>query len=110
MMITEEMIAKDEKRWNDRNIVVELGYCGNNIRHRKNITKDDIRFYAYIMRKAHAMLKEQEAVKPILEQDSMVCGECGHEVIWQKMLGDGIWGDEKLDYCPHCGRKVKWDD
>lgn len=56
------------------------------------------------------LLKEQEAVKPILEQDSMVCGACGHEVIWQKMLGDGIWADEKLDYCPHCGQKVKWDE
>ena len=59
---------------------------------------------------AEELLKEQEAVKPILEQDSMVCGVCGHEVIWQKMLGDGIWADEELDYCPHCGRKVKWDE
>ena len=59
---------------------------------------------------AIALLKEQEAVEPILEQDSMVCGVCGHEVIWQKMLGDGIWSDEKLDFCPHCGRKVKWDE
>ena len=58
---------------------------------------------------AIALLKEQEAVKPILEQDSMVCGVCGHEVIWQKMLGDGIWADEELDYCPHCGREVKWE-
>lgn len=55
------------------------------------------------------MLKEQEAVEPILEQDSMVCGVCGHEVIWQKMIGDGIWVDEELDYCPHCGKSVKWE-
>ena len=68
MMLTEEMIAEDEKRWNDRNIVAELGYCGKNIRHRKNITNDDIRFYAYIMRKAHAMLKEQEEI--------VRCGDC----------------------------------
>ena len=57
---------------------------------------------------AITLLKEQEAVEPILEQDSMVCGVCGHEIIWQKMLGDGIWADEELDYCPHCGRAVKW--
>jgi rRNA maturation endonuclease Nob1 len=55
------------------------------------------------------LLKKQEAVEPILEQDSMVCRICGHEVILQKTLGDGIWVDEKLDYCPHCGRAVKWD-
>jgi hypothetical protein len=59
---------------------------------------------------ALALLKEQEAVEPILEQDSMVCGVCGHEVIWQKMIGDGIWVDEELEYCPHCGQAVKWDD
>ena len=57
-----------------------------------------------------ALLKEQKAVEPMLEQDSMVCGVCGHEIIWQKMLGDGIWADEKLDYCPHCGREVKWNE
>ena len=55
-----------------------------------------------------SMLEEQEAVEPILEQDSMVCGVCGHEIIWQKMLGDGILADEELDYCPKCGRRVKW--
>lgn len=56
------------------------------------------------------LLKKQEAVEPILEQDSMVCRICGHEVIWQKTLGDGILVDEKLDFCPHCGRPVKWND
>lgn len=55
------------------------------------------------------LLQEQEAVEPIFEQDSMVCGVCGHEVIWQKMLGDGVWLDEQLDYCPKCGKKVKWE-
>ena len=69
MIITEEMIAEDEKRWHDRNIVAELGYCGKNICHRKSITNDDIRFYAYIMRKAHALLKEQEA--KILDLDEL---------------------------------------
>lgn len=63
-----------------------------------------------IAKDALALLKEQEAVKPMWEQDSMVCGVCGHDVIWQKMLGDGIWGDEELNYCPYCGRKVKWDE
>jgi len=60
MKFTEEMLAEDEKRWHARDIVAELGYCGNNMRDRTNITNRDIRFYAYIMRKAHCMLKEQE--------------------------------------------------
>lgn len=96
MVITEEMIAEDEKRWNDRNIVAELGYCGKNICHRKNITNDDIRFYAYIMRKAYALLKEQEAVEPIL--DGFLhkwCPSC------RKLL--------KGKYCHECGQAVKWE-
>ena len=63
----------------------------------------------YMLRDALALLKEQEPVKPILEQDSMVCGNCGHEVIWQKMIGDNILAEEQLDYCPQCGKAVKWE-
>lgn len=58
---------------------------------------------------AIALLKEREPVKPILEQDSMVCGNCGHEVIWQKMIGDNILVEEQLNYCPQCGKAVKWE-
>ncbi len=58
---------------------------------------------------ALALLKEQEPVEPILEQDFMVCGNCGHEVIWQKIIGDNILVEEQLDYCPQCGKAVKWE-
>ena len=74
-----------------------------------NLQYEGLWHYAQAIDEITELLKEQEAVEPILEQDSMVCGVCGHEVIWQKMLGDGIWADEKLDYCPHCGRPVKWE-
>lgn len=60
MMFTEEMRAEDEKRWHARDVVTELGYCGKYMRDRKDMTNLDIRFYAYIMRKAHEMLKAQE--------------------------------------------------
>ena len=115
MMFTEEMIAEDEKRWNDRNIVAELGYCGKNIRHRKNITNDDIRFYAYIMRKAYYMLKEQEPKKIIRKQMSYEdpdgtityyaewhCPHCNKVV--QKGF-DSPW----LKYCFNCGKPILWD-
>lgn len=59
MKFTEEMIAEDEKRWGARDVVTELGYCGKYMRDRKDMTNLDIRFYAYIMRKAHEMLKRQ---------------------------------------------------
>lgn len=60
MRFTDEMIAEDEKRWHARDVVTELGYCGEYMRDRKNMTNDDIRFYAYIMRKACRMLKKGE--------------------------------------------------
>ena len=71
MNITEEMKNEDEKRWHARNIVKELGYCGNYMRDRKNMTNLDIRFYAYIMRKAFSMLKEQEKTHWISVKDRM---------------------------------------
>ena len=112
MMITEEMIAEDEKRWNDRNIVAELGYCGKNILHRKNITNDDIRFYAYIMRQAHALLKEQESLLGIQKTaDSITFISTGtakqgeergillgkslmHEWIYKELLYKGLLTDD----------------
>ena len=103
MMITEEMIAEDEKRWNDRNIVAELEYCGKNICHRKSITNDDIRFYAYIMRKAHALLKEyqekQEGLLPAWQDRTQehICQKCGG-IVWQED-----------NYCSKCGQAVKWN-
>lgn len=68
MNIAPEMMAEDEQRWHARDVIAELGYCGNYMRDRKDMTNLDIRFYAYIMRKAHDMLKAQE--RPVR------CAEC----------------------------------
>ena len=102
MMLTEEMIAEDEKRWHARNIIAELGYCGKNIRHRKNITNDDIRFYAYIMRKVHALLKAQEAVEPKEKAYVWRCGKCDEYLTAIE--------NHRIRFCPYCGQAVKWDD
>lgn len=59
MRFTDEMKAEDEKRWHTRDIVTELGYCGDYMRDRKNMTNLDIRFYAYIMRRAEEVLKDK---------------------------------------------------
>ena len=68
MKITPEMIAEDELRWHARDVITELGYCGNAMRDRKDMTNLDIRFYAYIMRKAHEMLKAREPRVMTLEE------------------------------------------
>ena len=73
MNITPEMITEDEKRWHARDVIMELGYCGNYMRDRKDMTNLDIRFYAYLMRKAHDMLKGQE-------KDYPICEKCGRQI------------------------------
>ena len=47
-----------------------------------------------------ALLKEQEAVKPVKqieENEWTVCGHCRKHLI------------SKWMFCPYCGRKVKWE-
>lgn len=59
-----------------------------------------------------ALLKAQEAqdaVKPIMDIDTWVCGKCGTRVERQSMAGPNVLIAEQLDFCPNCGRKVKWE-
>ena len=104
MKFTEEMIAEDEKRWHSRDIVAETGYCANYMRDRIKMRNYDIRFYAYLFRRAHKALKAvQEAQKPIVPHRnykylSDYWCECG----WH--LGRA----RSVNYCSNCGRKVDW--
>jgi hypothetical protein len=60
-----------------------------------------------LLRDVLTLLKEQEPVNPVLEQGSMVCGDCGHDVIIQRFIGGEVF-DEKVSFCPACGRAVNW--
>lgn len=84
MRFTDEMIAEDEKRWHARDVVTELGYCGEYMRDRKDMTNDDIRFYAYIMRKACRMLKEHKTIVRCKDCKYWNAGKCLNDnVYWQ---------------------------
>ena len=50
---------------------------------------------------ALALLKTQEPVKPKWEKGYAYCGKCGYKLHWIVDLNN---------YCPNCGRAVKWDD
>lgn len=50
-------------------------------------------------RKAIALLKAQEPMEPVYELGITRCGQCNHEI-------DKYGGD---NYCPQCGRAVKWN-
>lgn len=62
-----------------------------------------------LMRDALALLKAQEAVEPVLDIDTWKCGNCGHTLEHQELLGDNVLFHEQYNYCPECGRAVKLD-
>lgn len=59
--------------------------------------------------RAMRLLKEQEAVEPVLDIDTWKCGNCGHALEHQQLLGDNVLWHEQYNYCPECGRVVKWE-
>lgn len=64
-----------------------------------------------LLRDALELLKEQEEpVKPVfVGNDEWQCPECETAVGWKELDYIGI-EETKYNYCPGCGRKVKWDD
>ena len=50
------------------------------------------------LRDAIALLKEQEPVKPIRLENWYKCPSCSGNIV------------SNMEYCPRCGRKVKWDE
>lgn len=59
-------------------------------------------------RDALELLKEQEPVEPSVDVDTYVCPNCGHRLEHQGMLGDNVIFDERYNFCPACGKAVKW--
>ena len=55
------------------------------------------------------VLKAQAPVKPVLDIDTWNCGNCGHTLEHQELLGDNVLFHEQYIYCPQCGRAVKWN-
>ena len=54
------------------------------------------------------LLKEQEAVKPYIDIDEAKCPICKVKLTRQELLGEDVLFEDFFDYCPRCGRKVKW--
>lgn len=58
---------------------------------------------------ALTLLKAREPMEPVMDIDTWKCGNCGHTLEHQELLGDNILFHEQYNYCPECGRKVKWE-
>ncbi|MBP5709667.1 MAG: hypothetical protein J6W84_01685 [Bacteroidales bacterium] len=59
--------------------------------------------------KLKALSKAQEPVEPVVDIDTWKCGNCGHTLEHQELLGDNVLFHEQYNYCPECGRAVKWE-
>ena len=55
------------------------------------------------------LLREEEAVKPVVNQDEWVCGCCGTLLERQRMIHPGAILHDLCEYCPACGKKVDWE-
>lgn len=71
------------------------------------IACEKFRSWVDAIEQALALLKEQEPVKPVVDIDTWKCGNCGHALEHQQLLGDNVLFHEQYNYCPECGRKVK---
>ena len=73
MTITETMRQHDDVKWASRNVKEELKYCGVYMKDRRNITENDIRFYAWLFRAALRIInsKEQERKTTMLDDNEV---------------------------------------
>ena len=64
-----------------------------------------------LMTDALALLEEQEAVVPDTNGYEWVCGRCKYPVELERKTSPQTWFHSTLyNYCPNCGKKVKWND
>lgn len=54
-------------------------------------------------------LLKEEPVKPVVNVDEWVCGNCGLSVEQQRMIHPNAIFHDFFEYCPHCGKKVDWE-
>ena len=55
-----------------------------------------------------ALLKEQDAVKPLAKADDTFECICGAIVGWDELDASGIV-QERFNYCPFCGKPIDWE-
>jgi hypothetical protein len=52
-----------------------------------------------------------EAVKPVLmDDDDWMCGNCAESLVGYTTLDAGGIVTYRFEYCPKCGRPVKWNE
>lgn len=55
------------------------------------------------------MLKKRDSITPYIDIDEAKCPFCKVKLTRQELLGEDVLFEDFYDYCPHCGRQVKWE-
>lgn len=55
------------------------------------------------------LLKTQE-IKPYIDIDEAKCPDCKVRLTRQELIGDDVLFEDFFDYCPRCGKKVRWNE
>lgn len=53
-------------------------------------------------------MDDREEIVPWIDIDEAKCPICKVKLTRQELLGEDILFEDFYDYCPRCGRKVKW--
>lgn len=62
MYLSDDEVKQDDLMWSiksDDRAMSELKWCGRNVLHRKQVTNKDLRFYAYLMRRAVEIIEKE---------------------------------------------------
>lgn len=54
------------------------------------------------------LLNRQGEIVPFTDIDEVKCPDCKVKLTRQELLGEDVLFEDFFDYCPRCGRKVKW--
>ena len=74
------------------------------------LLKEDERAIQFQSDRLDALLKAQEPVAPVQQPDEeYICGACGNGVVGCDVFDEAGIESVKNDYCPTCGRRVKWE-
>ena len=83
--------------------------CFSDCPYFKEVPIADGKCITILQADALALLKEQEAVTPYIDIDEAKCPICKVKLTRQELIGDNVLFEDFFDYCPHCGRSVKWE-
>lgn len=113
MRLTEQQMKEDDERWADRDIITELQFCGRDVRPYNQTTKMDVRFNAWLCRKALKLMKDIARIRlngsgkwEFIGDNMFMCTSCGatYTVRQLECLKQRVADPYLPPYCPNCGK------